>query len=108
MILYFNDRTIVAVYEDKEAVLTGDQGNMLKQFILNSTEESPLTRAAFSITHNINLNTYIQSARRLRNKLIDNGFPPMIQTTRYQDETAYYFDESYSYHVLYRVDEEIE
>jgi hypothetical protein len=108
MILYFNDRTIVAVYEDKEAVLTGDQGNMLKQFILNSTEESPLTRAAFSITHNINLNTYIQSARRLRNKLIENGFPPMIQTTRYQDETAYYFEESYSYHVLYRVDEEIE
>lgn len=108
MILYFNDRTIVAVYGDKDADLTGDQGNMLKQFILNSTEERPLTRAAFSLTHNMNRNTYIQNARRLRNKLIDKGFPPMIHTKRYQDETAYYFDQSYSYNVLYRVDEEIE
>jgi tetratricopeptide (TPR) repeat protein len=108
IILYFNDRTILAVFENKEVELSAGQGDMLKHFMLKSTEEKPATRAAFSIVHNIKPNTYIQNATRLRNKLSEHGFPPIIHTKRYQNETAYYVDESMSYNVMYRVDDEIE
>lgn len=108
IVLYFNDRSILAVFEGREVELSAGQGEMLKYFLLKSTEARPVTRAAFSVVHNIKLNTYIQNATRLRYKLTDHGFPPFILTKRYQGETSYYVAESYSYHVLYRVDEEIE
>lgn len=108
IILYFSDRSILAFFEGKEAELTPDQGNMLKYFLLKSSENRPATREAFSVVETIRLNTYIQSVGRLRNRLIQAGFPPIFQTTRVRDETAYFYNGMYPFYVFYRVDEEIE
>jgi len=108
IILYFNDRNIVVVYEDEEVQLTFDQANMLRYFLLNSHEDSPTTRIAFSIVENIKPNTYMQSVNRLRNKLTAKGFPAFLHQTKFHNETAYYFDGSVLFTILYRVDDEIE
>jgi tetratricopeptide (TPR) repeat protein len=108
LLLYFSDRTIIAVFEDEEVTLTQDQGYMLGYFLLKSSEEQPSTRHDFSVVDTIRPNTYIQSVNRLRNRMINRGFPPLIQRTRYQEETAYYYDGSYPFYIMYRVDEEIE
>jgi hypothetical protein len=109
VILYFSDRMISVFYKDTKPVdLSIEQGEMLKHFMLKSSEKYPATRGAFSYNQTLIPNTYTKNVARLRNKLQDKGFPPIIHTKRYHEETAYYFDHAYSYHVLYRVDEEIE
>jgi tetratricopeptide (TPR) repeat protein len=108
LLVYFSDRTIIAVFEEEEVSLTQDQAYMLSYFLLNSSEESPATRHDFSVVDTILPNTYIQSVNRLRNKLVNRGFPILIQKTRFQDEAAYYYDECYPFYIMFRVDEEIE
>jgi tetratricopeptide (TPR) repeat protein len=108
IILYFSDRNITAFFEGKEVSLTPDQGNTLSYLLIKTSEDRPATRHSFSVVAEIERNTYIQAVNRLRNRLRNAGFPPIIQTTRFQEETAYYFDGSHSFYVLYRVDEEIE
>jgi hypothetical protein len=108
LLLYFNDRNIIAVFEDKAATLSEDQGNMLRYYLLKSSEKRPATRAAFSSNSNILPNTYTQNVTRLKNKLMEKGFPPLIQTKRYNNETAYYYDGTHPFIIMYRVDEEIE
>jgi len=108
IILYFNDRTINVFFNGQEAELSVDQGNLLRHFLLKSSENQPTTRMAFSTVENIQPNTFTQSVTRLRRKLTQIGIPPIIQTTRYQNETAYYYNNAYPFYVLYRVEEEIE
>jgi tetratricopeptide (TPR) repeat protein len=110
IILYFSDRNILAVFEDeaKAVELSVDEGKLLRHFLLNTTEERPATRSAFAVVENMKANTYSKKVSRLRNKLLHNGFPPFIMQKRYQNETAYYFDGTFSFEVMFRVDEEIE
>lgn len=107
IILYFSDRTISAVFEGYEAELSADQGNLLRHLLLKSSEDQPTTRNAFSNVE-LRLNTYTQNVTRLKNKLTQKGFPPNIETTRYRNETAYYYNHAYPFYVMYRVDEEME
>jgi tetratricopeptide (TPR) repeat protein len=108
LLVYFSDRTIIAVFNGKEASLTQDQGNMLSYFLLNSSEALPATRHDFSVVDTIIPNTYTTNVNRLRRKLTQQGFPSLIQTKRYYNETGYYFDESFPFYIMYRSDEEIE
>jgi tetratricopeptide (TPR) repeat protein len=108
LLLYFSDRTIIAVFNGEEISLTQDQGNMLSYFLLKSSEEAPATRHDFSVVDTIIPNTYIQTVNRLRKKMTNSGFPPFIQRARYLEETAYYYDGTVPFYLMYRVDEEIE
>ncbi|WP_045515806.1 hypothetical protein [Neobacillus niacini] len=107
-LLYFSDRTIIAVFNGEEALLTQDQGYMLSYFLLNSSEAVPATRHDFSVVDTIIPNTYTTNVSRLRRKLTEQGFPPMIQTKRYDNETGYYCNGTYPFYIMYRSDEEIE
>ncbi|MEH7085972.1 hypothetical protein V7139_24995 [Neobacillus drentensis] len=107
IVLFFNDRTINIAFEGAEAELSPDQGYLLRHFLLKSSEDHPTTRKAFSNVE-IRPNTYTQNVTRLKNKLTQKGFPPIIENTRYRNETAYYFNQAYPFYVMYRVDEEIE
>jgi tetratricopeptide (TPR) repeat protein len=108
LLVYFSDRSIIALFNGEEVALTQDQGYMLSYFLIKSSEEYPATRHHFSVVDTIRPNTYIQSVNRLRNRLSNQGFPSVIQQTSFQEETAYYYDESYPFYIMYRVDEEIE
>lgn len=115
LILYFNDRNITLGFNGKDEWLNQNQGDMLRYFLIKSNEASPATRFTFqdyfSQTNQageVNNNTFIQSIRRLRAKIDRIGIPPVIQTIRNNQETAYYFDETFPYTVMYRVDYEIE
>jgi hypothetical protein len=108
LVVYFGDRTIMAFFNGEEASLTQDQGNMLSYFLLNSSEAVPATRHDFSVVDTIIPNTYITNVGRLRRKLTLQGFPSMIQTKRYHNETGYYYDGTYPFYIMYRSDEEIE
>ncbi|MBO0960061.1 hypothetical protein J1P26_10030 [Neobacillus sp. MM2021_6] len=108
IIIYYSDRTITAFFEGEEASLTQEQANMLRYFLIKSSEDHPVTRNAFSVVETIKQNTFIQSVNRLKHRLINCGFPPLFQTKRHQGETAYYFTGSCRFYLMYRVDEEIE
>lgn len=108
ILVYFNDRTISAFFEGKEASLSQEQANMLHHFLLKSSADHPATRNDFSVVETMRPNTYIQAVNRLKNRLRSINFPPIIYTTRHHGETAYYFDGSCSFWIMYRVDEEIE
>ncbi|WP_156351153.1 tetratricopeptide repeat protein [Neobacillus vireti] len=105
IILYFSDRNITAFFEGEDVSLSADQGIMLQYFLLKSSEDHPATRNAFSDVETIKQNTFVQKVNRLKNKLREKGLPPMIQTKRYQGETAYYFDGSCEFYIMYRVDD---
>ncbi|WHY69574.1 hypothetical protein [Neobacillus sp. SuZ13] len=107
IVLFFNDRTINIAFEGEEAELSPDQGYLLRHFLLKSSEDHPTTRNSFSNVE-IRPNTYTQNITRLKNKLTQKGFPPIIENTRYRNETAYYYNHAYPFYVMYRVDEEIE
>jgi tetratricopeptide (TPR) repeat protein len=107
IVLFFSDRTIRVVFDGHEAELSADQGNLLRHLLLKSSEDQPATRHAFSNVE-IRSNTYTQNVTRLRNKLIHQGIPPIIETTRYRNEAAYYYNHAYPLYVMYRVDEEME
>ncbi|WP_066318939.1 lipopolysaccharide assembly protein LapB [Bacillus sp. FJAT-29814] len=106
LLLYFNDRDILMVFEEKMITLSYNQGIMIRHFLLKSSEERPATRASF--TSDIEENSYVQNVNRFRNKLREYGFPPIIQNKRYNNETAYYYNGAYPYKIMYRVDDEIE
>jgi hypothetical protein len=108
VVLYFNDRNIIAVYEDGEVILSHDEGVMLRHFLLKSSEEEPATRVAFSIVENIKPNTFTLSFNRLLKKLLAKGFPPFLHLKRFQNEPACYFDKSVLFYIMYRVDDEID
>jgi hypothetical protein len=81
---------------------------MMRHFFLHSSEERPTIRETFAVFQEIKPNTYITNVNRLRNKLAELGFPPIIFNKRYQNETAYYYNGAYPFKIMYRVDDEIE
>lgn len=115
IVLYFNDRNIKLVYNENEVNISQNHGDMLRYLLTKSSVDSPATRITL---HNffldshvkgvVNKDALIKAISRLRNKLRSCEIPSIIQTTNYRGETAYYFDRTLPYIVMYRVDEEIE
>jgi hypothetical protein len=115
IVLYFNDRNNKLVYNENKVNIIQYHGDMLRYLLMKSSVDSPATRITL---HNFFLDSYIKgiinkdallkAISRLRKKLRICEIPPIIQTTNYRGETAYYFDRTLPYIVMYRVDEEIE
>ncbi len=115
LVLYFNDRTIQLVYNDNLVELGQNHGDILRYLLTKSSEETPATRITLqnyfpnSIAKGeVNKNTFIQAVNRLKTKLRSCDIPPIINTSNHSGETAYYFDKTLPYIVMFRVDQEIE
>lgn len=104
MILYFSDRGQSVFYRGQEAVLSIDQAEMLKEFMLCSSEERPTIKEVFR--RFIIDNTYSTAVKRLREKLEQFHITfPIIINKRYRDETGYYYDQTLPYLVIERADD---
>lgn len=112
LIIYFNDRENTLSFNREEATVTPGQANMIRHFLLSSNRESPCTRLTmrdfFGKTGSdgeVKKNTFIKSIERLRARLKTLNMPDIIDVTQYRGETAYYFNESVGFTVLFRVDD---
>lgn len=104
MILYFSDRGQSVYYRGQEVGLSIDQAEMLKQFMLGSSEERPTIKDDFR--RFIKDNTYITAVTRLRRKLEQFQIStPIIINKQYQNETGYYYDQTLLYLVIERDDD---
>lgn len=112
LVLYFNDRENILLFNGEEVIITPTQANMIRHFLLSSSKENPCTRMTmrdfFGRTGSdgeVRKNTFIKSIERLRGTLRSIDIPEIIDVTQYRGETAYYFNESVPFTVLFRVDE---
>ncbi|PWW32328.1 hypothetical protein DFO73_101592 [Cytobacillus oceanisediminis] len=112
LVLYFNDRENILLFNGEEAIITPTQANMIRHFLLSSSKENPCTRIAmrdfFGRTGSdgeVKKNTFIKSIERLRGALRSIEIPEIIDVTQYRGEKAYYYNESVPFTVLFRVDD---
>ncbi|EWG08471.1 hypothetical protein PBF_24081 [Cytobacillus firmus DS1] len=112
LVLYFNDRENILLFNGEDAIITPTQAHMIRHFMLSSSKENPCTRITmrdfFGRTGSdgeVKKSTFIKSIERLREKLRLFDIPEMIVVTEHRGETAYYYNESYPFTVLFRVDE---
>lgn len=112
LILHFSSAGHFVFYNDMEVNLSINQAEMLEIFMQESSEENPVTKDKlfdiFSVREDreVPTNTYIQAVRRLKDRLSKCGVPKtVIKNKRYGEETGYYFDQSFSYQVIRRVDD---
>ncbi|MBY0155548.1 tetratricopeptide repeat protein [Cytobacillus firmus] len=112
LILYFNDRENILLFNGEEVIITPTQANMMRHFLLSSSKENPCTRMTmcdfFGRTGSdggVKKNTFIKSIERLKEALRSIEIPEIFDVTQYRGETAYYFNESVPFTVLFRVDE---
>jgi tetratricopeptide (TPR) repeat protein len=110
LVLYFNDRENILLFNGEEAIITPTQANMIRHFMLSPSKENPCTRITmrdfFGRTGSdgeVKKSTFTKSIERLREKLRLFDMPEMI--TEHRGETAYYFNETHPYTVLFRVDD---
>lgn len=112
LVLYFNDRENILLFNGEEVIITPTQANMIRHFLLSSSKENPCTRINMryffgrpASDGEVKKNTFIKSIERLRVTLKSIDIPAIIDVTQYRGETAYYFNESVPFTVLFRVDE---
>ncbi|MDM5224975.1 tetratricopeptide repeat protein [Cytobacillus sp. NJ13] len=112
LVLYFNDRENILLFNGEEAIITPTQANLIRHFLLSSSKENPCTRITmrdfFGRTGSdgeVKKNTFIKSIERLRGALRSIEIPEIIDVSQYRGETAYYFNESVPFTVLFRVDD---
>ncbi|MCM3401128.1 tetratricopeptide repeat protein [Cytobacillus oceanisediminis] len=112
LVLYFNERENILLFNGEEVIITPTQANMIRHFLLSSSKENPCTRITmrdfFGRTGSdgeVKKNTFIKSIERLRVTLRSIDIPEIIDVSQYRGETAYYFNESVPFTVLFRVDE---
>ncbi|MBN8203465.1 tetratricopeptide repeat protein [Bacillus sp. NTK034] len=112
LVLYFNDRENILIFNGEEVIITPTQANMIRHLLLSSSKENPCTRITMSdffgrtgSDGEVKKNTFIKSIERLRVTLGSIDIPEIIDVTKYRGETAYYFNESVPFTVLFRVDE---
>lgn len=115
ILLYFNDRNITVHFNGDEDILTGRNGNILRQLLTKTTRDRPATRSGEmakyflnGVVQEVNGNTYTAAIMRLRARLMQIGLPEIICTEERIDRPrpAYYYDHSLPFIVLYRVDDE--
>ncbi|WP_461201960.1 tetratricopeptide repeat protein [Anoxybacillus sp. TBDG-1] len=110
VIVYFSDQKNVVAYHGREKPFPCDPTEMLCYFLLKTNEKRPATKhdvAMFFQTRRngeILTNTFVQKVRRLRERLSCIGVPEMIESTRFKGETAYYYNGSVDYIIMYRSD----
>lgn len=112
LVLYFNDRENILLFNGEEVIITPTQANLIRHFLLSSSKENPCTRINMrdffgrtGIDGEVKKNTFIKSIERLRVTLRSIDIPEIIDVTQYRGETAYYFNESVPFTVLFRVDD---
>ncbi|MCC3646871.1 hypothetical protein JGK52_09285 [Cytobacillus oceanisediminis] len=112
LVVYFNDRENILFFNGEETIITPGQANMIRHFLLSSNEKNPCTRMTMKdlfgrtgTDGEVKKNTFIKSIERLRTRLKTLNMPDIIDVTQYQGETAYYFNETVQYIVLFRVDD---
>ncbi|TYS62391.1 tetratricopeptide repeat protein [Bacillus infantis] len=112
LVVYFNDRDNVLSFNRKETKITPGQANMIRHFLLASNEKNPCTRVTMKdffgktgTDGEVKKNTFIKSIERLRTRMKALNLPDIIDVKQYREETAYYFNGTVPYIVLFRVDD---
>ncbi|MFC3885525.1 hypothetical protein ACFOU2_19430 [Bacillus songklensis] len=113
IVLYFSDRQHSLFYDGREEVLSVNHAEMLRYFLLYSTEETPVTKDQFydlfqsgSQDGEVPKNTFIQAVGRLRRKLVQSGAPSsLIENKTFNGQTAYYFNRSIPFLIMHRSDD---
>lgn len=112
LVLYFGDRQITLTFNETSLALTQEQGDILRYVLVKSREGLPASRMTLqtifshSIAEGITKENFRKKFSRLRGKLEEYGIPDIIETASHMGETAYRFNGSLPYVVMYRVDEE--
>ncbi|WP_394139056.1 tetratricopeptide repeat protein [Cytobacillus oceanisediminis] len=112
LVVYFNDRENILFFNGVEAIITPGQANMIRHFLLSSNLKKPCTRMTMKdffgrtgTDGEVKKNTFIKSIERLRTRMKTLSMPDIIDVKQYRGETAYYFNETVPYIVLFRVDD---
>ncbi|WP_046181388.1 tetratricopeptide repeat protein [Domibacillus tundrae] len=103
--LYFQDRSIQAAFNDSVIYLSPQSAEKLRYLLLKSSVENPVTRV---MDGEVAINTFIQAMKRLRDKLKECGISDVIESVNYKEETAYYFNKTCPFVVMYRTDDVFE
>ncbi|GAC90459.1 hypothetical protein KN10_0895 [Anoxybacillus flavithermus NBRC 109594] len=110
VVLYFSDHENVVSYHGREVCLSRDPAEMLCYFLVKTNEARPATKydmeVFFQSKQNVDIptNTFVQKVRRLREKLRCVQVPALIDSCQFRGETAYYYNGSVDYIVMYRSD----
>lgn len=112
VILYFSDRANVVGFNENETALAIDPAEMFCYFLLKTNQKQPARKNDLKVffeskkrkAQEVPKNTFIQKVNRLRNKLYDIGVPPIIESCQYKGETAYFYNGSVDYLIMYRSD----
>ncbi|AWI13513.1 hypothetical protein CQJ30_15965 [Caldibacillus thermoamylovorans] len=111
VILYFSDRENIVTFNGKEIALAVNPAEMLCYFLLKTNQKQPARKsdledffARKGEDGEVRKNTFIQKVNRLRNKLNDIGLPFIIESCQFKGETAYFYNGSVDYLIMYRSD----
>ncbi|WP_041638275.1 tetratricopeptide repeat protein [Anoxybacillus flavithermus] len=110
VVLYFSDHENVVSYDGREVCLPRDPAEMLCYFLVKTNEARPATKYDMEVffqprqNAGILTNTFVQKVRRLREKLRCVQVPALIDSCQFRGETAYYYNGSVDYIVMYRSD----
>lgn len=112
LILYFSDRDESIIFNGREIHISKDQSEILRYFLLETTEQAPALKNDFSKiiqsdskSGEILTNTYTQIVRRLRGKIEQVGVPiSIIDNKEYQGQTAYYYNQKIPFQIMHRTD----
>jgi hypothetical protein len=113
ILLDYSGREYLLIFNGREKRLSKSHAEMLRYFLLNSKEHSPLTRHHFFDVFSVSgengevpRNTYIQNVRRIRHKLSEAGIPEEVLINKInRNETAYYYKQKYPYIIMQRSDD---
>lgn len=112
LILYFSDREEYIIINGKEVHISKDQSEILRYFLLETTEEAPALKSDFSKiiqsdpkSGEILTNTYTKNVVRLREKIEQVGVPfSIIENKQFQGQTAYYYNHEIPFQIMHRTD----
>lgn len=112
IILYFSERQTSLIYNGREQVLRPDYAEILRYFLLFSSEAVPVIKWDFydllktaAVSGEVPNNTYTQRVGRLKRKLAEYGIPPVIENKARNGQTGYYFNHILPYTIMHRTDD---
>jgi tetratricopeptide (TPR) repeat protein len=108
VLLYFSDRENVVGFNGSEVRLAVNPAEMLCYFLLKTSEKQPARKedlkVFFESRGEVRPNTFIQKVNRLRHKLDGISLPSIIDSCQFRGETAYFYNGSVDYVIMYRSD----
>ena len=115
IVLYLNDRNIKLLFNENPETMSQELSDILRYLLLKSNEANPATRFTlqnfFPSSKNegiVKNATFRKRFSRLKSKMDSCQIPTVIHLANNPVETAYYFDGSLPFIIMYRVDEEME